>query len=106
MTLAQPVRCAAGSGGSPSRFPPEALVGDRQPLLPEPVHRLVTTRAIVVTGRVQLGKLAPHRGRSGQTPVQSVRLKSAVQLVSQVWPPSSENACSHRAVVAVMSDHL
>ena len=43
---------------------------------------------------------------SGQTPVQSVRVKSAVQLVSQVWPLSSENACSHRAVVAVMSDHL
>ena len=43
---------------------------------------------------------------SGQTPVQSVRVKSAVQLVSQVWPSSSENACSHRAVVAVMSDHL
>jgi hypothetical protein len=43
---------------------------------------------------------------SGQTPVQPVRVKSAVQLVSQVWPPSSENACSHLAVVAVMSDHL
>ena len=38
--------------------------------------------------------------------VQSVRVKSAIQLVSQVWPPSSENACSHRAVVAVMFDHL
>ena len=43
---------------------------------------------------------------SGLAPVQPVRVKSAVQLVSQVWPLSSENACSHRAVVAVMSDHL
>ena len=43
---------------------------------------------------------------SGQIPAQSVRVKSAVQLVSQVRPPSGEKACSHRAVVAVMSDHL
>ena len=46
------------------------------------------------------------RYAAGPAPVQPVRVKSAVQLVSQVWPLSSENACSHRAVVAVMSDHL
>jgi len=40
---------------------PEALSGDRQPLLPEPAHGLVTTREIVVAGRVFLGELAPHR---------------------------------------------
>ena len=43
-------------------FPPEALVDDRQTLRPEPVHCLVTARAIVVTGRVRLGKLARTAG--------------------------------------------
>ena len=45
---------------APAVSPPEPLIDDCQPLLPEPAHRLVTTREIVVTGRVFLGKLAPH----------------------------------------------
>ena len=56
MTLAQQEVAVA-----PPVFPPEALVGDRQPLLPEPARCLVTARAIVVTGHVRLGKLAAHR---------------------------------------------
>ena len=48
---------------TPPVSPPEALIDDRQTLLPEPVHCLVTTRAIVVTGRIPLDKLAPHRGQ-------------------------------------------
>ena len=63
MMLANPGRCAAGSGGNPTRFPPEALARDRQALLPEPVHCLVTARAVVVTGRLRPGKLTPHRGQ-------------------------------------------
>ena len=46
---------------APVVSPPEALIDDRQPLLPEPAHGLVTTREIVVAGRVFLGELAPHR---------------------------------------------
>src|SRR5712671_400663 len=34
-----------------------------------------------------------------------VRENSAIQLVSQVVPTSVEKDCSHRAVVAVISDH-
>jgi hypothetical protein len=34
-----------------------------------------------------------------------VRVNSATQLVSQVAPPSVEKACSHLAVLSVMSDH-
>jgi hypothetical protein len=62
MMLANPGRCAAGSGGNPTRFPPEALARDRQALLPEPVHCLVTARAVVVTGRLRPGKLARTAG--------------------------------------------
>ena len=47
---------------TPAVSPPEALVDDRQPLLPEPAHCLVTAREIVVTGRVLLGKLARTAG--------------------------------------------
>jgi hypothetical protein len=36
---------------------------------------------------------------------QLLRVNSAIQFVSQVVPPSVEKACSHRAVVAVISDH-
>ena len=46
---------------APVVSPPKALIDDRQPLLPEPAHGLVTTRKIVVAGRVLLGELAPHR---------------------------------------------
>jgi hypothetical protein len=48
---------------APTVFPSEALVDDRQPLLPEPVHCLVTARVIVVTGRVRFGNLALNRGQ-------------------------------------------
>lgn len=67
-------------------------------------------------GSIMAASVAPHRSRDGhgvrpvQGPVpraiaQPVRENSAIQLVSQVEPPSVENACSHRAVVGVMSDH-
>jgi hypothetical protein len=55
------VRSPAGAqqevATAPPVFSPEALVNDRQPLLSQPVHCLVTARVIVVTGRVRLGKL-------------------------------------------------
>jgi hypothetical protein len=63
MMVANSGRCAAGSDGNPTRFPPEALADDRQALVPEPVHCLVTARAVVVARRVWLGQLAPHRGQ-------------------------------------------
>ena len=39
-------------------------------------------------------------------PAQPVRVKSMIQLVSQVCSPSVENACSQRAVVALMPDQM
>ena len=36
----------------------------------------------------------------------SLRVNSIVQFVSQVFPPSAENACSHRGVGVVMRDQM
>src|SRR6185437_8536851 len=44
--------------------------------------------------------------RRAQLAVQSILLKLAVQLVSQVLPPSPEKACSQWAAVAVMPDQM
>ncbi len=33
-------------------------------------------------------------------------VNSAIQFVSQVWPPSTEKAWSHRAELAVISDQV
>src|SRR5215470_14000544 len=61
MLPVRPVRGAAGSGDGPTRFPPDALTHDRQTLLAEPAHCLVTTREEVVAGRFSVGELAAHR---------------------------------------------
>ncbi len=89
---------------APPVFPPEALLDDRQPLLSEPVHCLVTTREIVVTGRVSLDKLAPHGGQPAcakalEGPLDMVllqfldrqvhpatRLGSPAQIGQHAWP--------------------
>ena len=47
-----------------------------------------------------------RRGRLSQLAVQSILLNSAIQLVSQVLPPSPEKACSQWAAVAVMPDQV
>src|SRR4029453_14505596 len=39
-------------------------------------------------------------------PSSSARVKSITQFVSQVLPPSSENACSHRGVGVVTPDQM
>ena len=39
---------------APPIFPVEALVDNRQPLLPEPLHYLLTARVVVVAGHVSL----------------------------------------------------
>src|SRR5438270_27078 len=57
---------------APVVSPPEALIDDRQPLLPEPARGLVTTREIVVAGRVLLGEPAPH-GASSTVPPGGIR---------------------------------
>ena len=79
---------------APPVFPPDALLDDRQPLLPEPVHCLVTTREIVVTGRVPLDKLAPHRGQPAcakalKGPLDMVPLQFLDRQVHQATRPGS-----------------
>lgn len=75
--------------------------------LPAPAPRRMNTQEITAIGLAILS-LASRSSRcvSALVSVQSLRVKSAVQLVSQVCPASMENACSHRNVVDVMSDHL
>jgi hypothetical protein len=48
----------------------------------------------------------PGRERLAQLAVQSILLNWAIQLVSQVLPPSPEKACSQWAAVAVMPDQM
>ena len=50
---------------------------------------------------LELLRQGPHAANT----IQSTRLCSTVQFVSQVSPLSSENDCSHRAVAVVTSDH-
>jgi hypothetical protein len=86
---------------TPAVSPPEALVDDRQPLLHEPAHCLVTTREIVVTGRVFLGKLAPYRrhpacAQALEGPLDMVLVQFLDRQVHQAtWPGSPAQIGQH-----------
>src|SRR5690606_31209110 len=64
--------------------------------------RAANSRRSDVSHRRELGSLRFTRqvdGRHGVSLVASrIRVSTAIQLVSQVFPPSSENACSNRSV--------
>jgi len=87
---------------APAVSPPEALIDDRQPLLAEPAHCLVTTREIVLTGRVPLDEFVPHRrqpacAKALEGPLDMVLLQFLDRQVHQATRPDSPGQIGQHA---------